>query len=70
MAPNWPQYGETIMTSQFYDIKASTIFLDVVVILLTGLVTGLSFMSISLLVMTIFTYKGLIRNPEIGNTPV
>ena len=51
MAPNWPYYGETIMTSEFYDIKFSTIFLDVVVILLTSLVTGLSFMSISLMVM-------------------
>ena len=47
---------------------------DIVVFLLSSLVTEPSFMSISLLVlgfgvMTIFVYNRLTRNPEIGNTP-
>ena len=48
-------------------------FFDVVLFLLSSLVTGPSFISISINgsgVMTIFFYEGLTRNPEIGNTPI
>ena len=47
-------------------------FFDVVFFLLSNLVTGSSFMSISSLVLVLwqFFYKGLTRNPEIGNTSV
>ena len=48
-------------------------FFDVAVFILSSLVIGPSFMSISLLVLEIWQfsfYKGLTRNPEIGNTPV
>ena len=41
----------------------------VVLVLLSSLVTGPSFMSSSG-VMTISFYEGLTRNPKIGNTPV
>ena len=43
------------------------IFFETVLFLLSSLVTGPNFMSISSL---IFVYKGLTRNPEIGNTSV
>ena len=51
-------------------------FFDVVLFLFSSLVTGPSFMSICRHVITgsgiitIFFYKGLTRNPEMGNTPV
>ena len=38
------------MTSQLFDISSSSSFFDVVLFLLSSLVTGPSFMSISLLV--------------------
>ena len=54
-----------------YDVIV--IFFDVVLFLLSNLVTGPSFMYISSLVlesMTIYVYKGLTRNLEIENNPV
>ena len=64
------------MMSQFCDITLSSNFFDVVLFLFSSLVTGPSFMSICRHVITgseiitIFFYKGLTRNPEMGNTPV
>ena len=52
---------------------SSPFFFDVAVFLLSILVTSPSLISISLTgsrVMTIFVYKGLTRNPEIGNTRI
>ena len=46
---------------------------EIVLFLLSGLVFGPSFLSISSLVLELwqfFPYKGLTRNPEIGNSPV
>ena len=57
------------MTSQFADMASSPIFLDATLFLLSSLVTGPNFITGSG-VMTIYLYKGLTRNPEIGNTPV
>ena len=57
------------ITSQFVDMKSSLNFFEVAVFLLPILVTGPSFMPISLLVLefsTIFLYKGLTRNLEIN----
>ena len=51
--------------SKFDDMTSSSNFFDVAMFLLSSLVTGPSFMSG---VMAIFVYKGLTRNPEIGNT--
>ena len=58
------------MTSQFPNMTSSLNLFDVVLFLLSSLVISPSFMSIPSLVlelMTIFFYKGLTRNPEIGN---
>ena len=71
-APNWPKIRKMTMTSQFPDMMSSSEFFDVVLFLLSNLVTGSSFMSISSLVLELwqFFYEGLARNPKIGNTPV
>ena len=61
------------ITSQFADMAASSKFFDGLLFLLSSLVTGSGYMSISSLVLEltiIFFYKRLTRNPEIGNTLV
>ena len=56
------------MTSQFASMTSLSIFFDVCMFLLSSLVTGPSFMSISCLVLAFFC-KGLTRNPEIKIPP-
>ena len=65
------------MTSQFSNMTSSLNFLDVVLFLLSSLVTGPSFMvQVSCKYhhwfwnCDNFFYKRLTSNPEIGNTPV
>ena len=61
------------MTSQFVDMTLSSIFFEVDVFLLSNLVTGPRFMSMSWLVLELWQFsfiRWLTRNPEIGNTPV
>ena len=66
MAANWSEIEKNTTTSQFADTStSSSIFFDIVAFLLSSLVTRPSFR-----VMTIFLYKGLTKNPEIGNIPV
>ena len=50
IAPNWPEIWKMAMTSQFYDMMLSPIFLDVVLLFLSILGTGPSFMVILSLV--------------------
>ena len=60
------------MISQFADMTSSPNFFDIVIFLLSSLVTGPSFMLISLLVLQLCQFsfnKGLTRNSEIRNTP-
>ena len=61
-----------IITSQFTDITSSSKFFDVVLLLLSiQLLVQVSCQYITgSRVVTIFFYKGLTRNLEIGNTPV
>ena len=51
IAPSWPLIRKMKMTLQFLDMTSLLIFFDVAVFLLSGLVTGPSFMSISLLII-------------------
>ena len=71
-AANWPEIRKMTMTSQFSDMTSTSNFFDVALFLLKSLVTSRSLMSISSLVLELwlFFYKGLTRNPEIGNTTV
>ena len=50
ISPNWPQNGKMVMTSQFSDMTLSSYFFDVFLFLLSSLVSGPGFMSISSLV--------------------
>ena len=66
ITPDWPQINKTTVKSICrHDVIVK--FFDVVLFLLSRLVTGSSFMSISLLVLElwVFFYKGLTRNLEI-----
>ena len=71
IAPNWPEIGKMTMMSQFADMTPSSNFFDFVSLAKfsywskfhVNIITGSG-------VMTIFFYKGLSRNAEIGNTPV
>ena len=51
VARNWSQIGEMAMTSRFSHMTSFSSLFDVALFLLSILVTGLSFMSISLLVL-------------------
>ena len=70
-APNWPKIWKMAMASQFSDMTLSSNFFDVVLFLLSSsywskfhvnIITGSG-------IITIFFYKRLTRNTEIGNTP-
>ena len=50
IVPNWPEIAKTAMTSQFSDMTSSSIFFEFTLFLLSRLVTGPSFTSMSLLV--------------------
>ena len=57
------------MMSKFSDMMSSSSFSDVAYFYLSGAVTGPSLMTITSELKQHF-FKGLTRNPEIGNTPV
>ena len=71
-APNWPKFRKMTMTSRFSDITSALVFLtlfcfscqvQLLVQFHVNIITGSG-------IMTISSYNGLTRNPEIGNTPV
>ena len=70
IVPNRPEIRKMIMTSQFNDMTSPSNVLKVGMFLLSSLATSPSFMSVSLLVLDLgqFVYKGLTRNSEIRNT--
>ena len=73
IVPNWPKIRKITMISQFANMTSSSTFLDVILFLLSSLVYWSKF-HVNIItgsgVMTIYFYKGLTRNPEIGNTLV
>ena len=64
LAVNWKNNNDVTM---FANITSSSILFDVTVFLLSNIVTGIITDS---RVMTIFPYRKLTRNSEIGNNPV
>ena len=56
-APNWPKIQKMAMTSQFSDMTSTSNVFDVVLFLLSSLVTGPSFMSISSLVLELWQFS-------------
>ena len=65
IAPNWPKIQKMTMTSQFSDMTSTSNFFDVVLFLLSSLVTGPSFMSISSLVLELWQFSFIRDWPEI-----
>ena len=65
IAPNWPKIQKMTMTSQFSDMTSTSNFFDVVLFLLSSLVTGPSFMSISSLVLELWQFSFIKDWPEI-----
>ena len=63
-APNWPEFQKMTMTSQFSDMTSTSNFFDVVLFLLSSLVTGPSFMSISSLVLELWQFSFIRDWPE------
>ena len=61
---NWPKVGKMTMTLQFSDMTSSSNFFDVVLFLLSSLVTGSSFMSISSLVLELWQFSFIRDWPE------
>ena len=70
IAPNWPKIEKITMTSQFADKASLPNFLDVVLCLLSSLVTCPSFKSISSLSYEVYFHKRLTRNLKIRNTTI
>ena len=68
-APNWPKIRKMTMTSQFSDMTSSSNFFEVVLFLLSILVTGPSFMSISSLVLELWQFLFIKDWREIGVLP-
>ena len=64
-APNWPKIRKMTMTSQFSDMTSTSIFFDVVLFLLSSLVTGPNFMSISSPVLELWPFSFIRDWPEI-----
>ena len=68
IAPNWPEIGKVLMTLQFADMTLWSNFFDVLLFLLSSLVTGPSFMSISSLILGLWQFSFISDWPEVGNT--
>ena len=69
-AQKWPLIREMIMTSQFVDMKQSSIFFDVVVFPLPSLIAGSSFISTSLLVLDLWQFSFVRDWPEIRKSKI
>ena len=69
-APNWPKIRKMTMTSQFSDMTSTSNFFDVVLFLLSSLVTGPSFMSMSSLVLELWQFSFIRDWPEIRKSEI
>ena len=69
-APNWPKIRKMTMTSQFSDMTSTSNFFDVVLFLLSSLVAGPSFMSISSLVLELWQFSFIRDWPEIQKSEI
>ena len=69
-APNYPKIRKMTMTSQLLYMTSSSIFFDVVLFLLSILVTGRSFMSISSLILELWQFSFIRDWPEIRKSEI
>ena len=70
IAPNWSKIRKMAMTSQFSDMTSTSNFFDVVLFVLSSLVTGPSFMSISWLVLELWKFSFIRDWPEIRKSEI
>ena len=70
IAPNSPEIGKMAMTLQFAEMTSPSKFFDVVLFLLSSLVTSLSFMSISSLVLELWQFYFIRDWPEIWKSEI
>ena len=70
IAPNLPKIGKMAMTSQFVDMTSSSSLFAVVLFLLSILVIGPSFMSISSLVLELWQFSFVRDWPEIRKSEI
>ena len=69
-APNWPEIRTMTMMSQFFDMTSTSNFFDVALFLLSSLVTGRGFMSISSLALELWQFSFIKDWPEIRNLEI
>ena len=69
-APNWPKIWKFTMTSQFSDMTSTSFLFDVVLFLLSSLVTGPSFMWISSPVPELWQFSFIRDWPEIWTSEI
>ena len=69
-AQNLPKIRKMTMTSQFSNMMSLSKFFDVVLFLLSSLVTGSSFMSISSLVLELWQFSFIRDWPEIKKSEI
>ena len=69
-APNWPKIQKKKMTSQFSNMTLTSEFFNVVLSVLSNLVTGPSFMSISSLVLELWQFSFIRDWPEIRKSEI
>ena len=69
-APNWLKIWKMTMASKFSDMTSSSNFFDVALFLLSSLVTGQSFMSISSLVLKLWQFYFIKDWPEIRKSEI
>ena len=69
-APNWPEIRTMTMMSQFSDMTSTSNFFDVALFLLSSLVTGRGFMSISSLALELWQFSFIKDWPEIRNLEI
>ena len=69
-APNWPKIRKMTMRSKCSDMTSTSTFFDVALFLLSSLVTGPSFMSISSLVLELWQFSFIRDWPEIWKSEI
>ena len=70
IAANWAKIQKMTLTSQFSDRTWTSNFFDVVLFLLSGLITGPRFMSISPLVLELWKFSFIRDWPEIRKSEI
>ena len=69
-APNWPKLRKMTITSQFSDMTSSSNFVEVILFLLSSLVTHPSFMSISSLGLELWQFYFIRDWPKIRKSEI